>query len=109
MVQGSSKHRHHAKRLLLALLDKVLRRLDPYDGIYRQEPASVKKMLAGNATWVTRTVVLGWLLDTLAMAIELPPHRLTRLFVILDTIGPHQRHTTVKKLQKVLGDYGRLS
>jgi hypothetical protein len=102
MVQGSPKHLHHVNHFLLASLDKILRRLDPEDGIYQQEPALVKKILAGDATWATRKVVLGWLLETLDMLIELPPHRLVRLLTIFDTIGPHQCRTTVKKWLNVL-------
>jgi hypothetical protein len=104
MVQGSPTHRRHVKRLLLASLDKVLRRLDTGDNLYHQEPASINNMLMGDASWATRKLVLGWLLDAVATTIQLPLHRLTRLFKILDTIGPNQRRTMVNKRQKVLGE-----
>jgi hypothetical protein len=64
MVQGNYKQRQHVKRSLLSSLDEVLRRVDGQDNVHRQEPASVKKMLKGDATWATRKVVLGWMLDT---------------------------------------------
>jgi hypothetical protein len=104
MVQGNYKHRQHMKRSLLSSLDEVLRRVDGQDNVHRQEPASVKKMLKGDATWATRKVVLGWMLSTCAMTIQLPPHRVTRLFELLDSFTPKQRRTTVNKWQKILGE-----
>jgi hypothetical protein len=56
----------------------VLRKLDDLDNVHRQEPASIKKMLKGDATWATRKIVLGWLLDTVAMTVQLHSHRLRR-------------------------------
>jgi hypothetical protein len=38
------------------------------------------------------------------MTIQLPPHRVTRLFELLDSFAPKQRRTTVKKWQKLLGE-----
>jgi hypothetical protein len=104
MVQGSPKHRQHVKRTLLSSLDVVLRPLDDQENVHRQEPASVKKMLKGDATWATRKVVLGWILDTCTMTIQLPPHRVTRLFELLDSFALRQRRTTVNKWQKLLGE-----
>jgi hypothetical protein len=104
MVQGNYKHQQHMKRSLLSSLEKVLRRVDGQDNVHRQDPASVKKMLKGDATWATRKVVLGWILDTCAMTIQLPPHRVTCLFVILDSFSPKQHRTTVNTWQKLLGE-----
>jgi hypothetical protein len=61
-------------------------------------------MQKGDATWATRKVLLGWLVDTLKMTIELPPHRVKRLFEILDSVPPHQGRTSVKKWQNLLGE-----
>jgi hypothetical protein len=104
MVQGGAAHRRHVKRALLATLDTVFRHLAPGDNPFRQEPASDKKMQKGDATWATHKVLLGWLVDTLKMIIELPPHRLKRLFEIMDSVPPHQERTSVKKWQKLLGE-----
>jgi hypothetical protein len=99
MVQGNWRHCRHVKRVLLSSLGYVIRRLETAN-ISR----SWRWMLDGDATWSTRKVILGWLMDTVAMTIQLPPHRLTHLFEILNTIGPHQRRTTINKWQKVLGE-----
>jgi hypothetical protein len=61
-------------------------------------------MLNGDATWATHKVVLGWMIDTIAMTIQLHAHRILRLFEILYLIAPTQRLTTVNKWQKLLGE-----
>jgi hypothetical protein len=61
-------------------------------------------MLKGDTTWATRKVVLGWVLDMCAMTMQLPPHRVTRLFELLDSFTPKQPRTTVNKWQKLLGE-----
>jgi hypothetical protein len=104
MVQGNRNHRTHVKRILLSSLDEVMRRLDDADDVHRQEPALVKKMLKGDATWATRKIVLGWMLDTCAMTIQLPAHHVLRLLELVDSISPTQRRTTVKKWQKLLSE-----
>jgi hypothetical protein len=58
---------------------------------------SIKKMLKGDATWATRNIVLGWQLDTLAMAIQPPSHRFVWLFDLLDSFAPYQHRTMVLK------------
>jgi hypothetical protein len=77
MIQGSWTHRRHVKRVLLQNLDKVFRPLDHLDNEHRQEPDSIKKMKKGDASWATRKVVLGWIIDTFRLGIEIPAHWLT--------------------------------
>jgi hypothetical protein len=59
LVQGNHKHRQHDNHILLSSLDEVLRRLEDQDKVHRQEPASVKKMLKGDAIWATKKMSLG--------------------------------------------------
>jgi hypothetical protein len=103
-VQGNRKHRRHVKHALFESLDSVLRPLDQQDGPHRAEPASIKKMLKGDATWATCKVVLGWMINTIAITIQLPAHRIFCLFKILDSIAPTSRWTTVNKWKKLLGE-----
>jgi hypothetical protein len=70
---------------------------------------SVKKLRQGDAYWSTRKLMLGWLLDTLTMTLELPLHRRERLQVILDSIPRSQKRTTAKKWHKVLGELRSMS
>jgi hypothetical protein len=104
MVQGNSKHRRHAKRVMMESLDLVLLLVDEDDIPYRQEPASLKNMKKGDATWSTCKVILGWLVDTLAMTVQLPLRRFLLLLELLDSITSSQSRTTVVKWQKMLGE-----
>ena len=104
LAQGNAWKRRHAKRILLHTLDKVLRPVEPGDNPHRQEPASVKKMLKGDACWTTRKVILGWVVDTVTSTVELPPHRADRLQAILDSIQPGQRRVATKTWHQVLGE-----
>jgi hypothetical protein len=84
--QGSKAELSNMRRTLLHSLDEVLRPLDDLDDPFRKEPASVKKLKQGDAAWGTRKLVLGWVLDTVLMTLELPHHRKERLKSILDEI-----------------------
>jgi hypothetical protein len=94
MVQGNRAHRKHVKRVLLHVLDSVFRKLETTDNPHRQEPESIKKMLKGDATWSTRKTILEWVVDTIKMTVELPPHRVERLFELLDSVSPCQRRAS---------------
>jgi hypothetical protein len=61
-------------------------------------------MLKGDATWATRKTILGWMIDTIKMTVELPRHRIDRLFELLDSIAPAQRRSSVNKWEKLLGE-----
>jgi hypothetical protein len=104
MVQGGTRTRCRFKRSLLHTLDTVLRPLDSTDSAHRQEPASTKKMVKGDASWATTKVILGWMINTLDNTISLPAHRLARIREILASIGPSQRRVSLKKWQQVLGE-----
>jgi hypothetical protein len=104
MVQGNHKHRRHVKRFLLHALDRVFRKLDKKDGPHCQEPASIKKMKKGDATWATRKIILGLTIDTLAMTVELPPHQVERIFELLDSVTPGQHRISTNKWQKLVGE-----
>jgi hypothetical protein len=103
MVQGNSKHHHHVKHVLLESLELVFCRVDEDNIPHWQEPASLKKMNKGDVTWSTRKVVLGWLVNTLTIMVQLPPHWVLILLELLDSIAPTQRRTTFVKWQKLLG------
>jgi hypothetical protein len=90
--------------VLLHTLDDVFCQLHPDDSPHRREPSSTKKLEKGDAYWQTQKLILGWILDTLRMTLELPRHRADRLLEILDSIPPHQKRTSPKKWHKVLGE-----
>jgi hypothetical protein len=102
--QGDATTLSQIRRTLLHTLDEVFRPLEPTDDAFRKEPASVKKLQGGDAYWATRKMLLGWIIDTLRLTLELPLHRKERLLAILDEILPTQRRVSVKKWQQVLGE-----
>eukprot|EP00536_Pseudo-nitzschia_multiseries_P014719 jgi/Psemu1/39948/gm1.39948_g len=57
-------------------LDWIFRPLDALDTPFRQEQASVKKLLKGDATCTTKKIILGWLIDSINKTISLPWHPL---------------------------------
>jgi hypothetical protein len=72
-AQGSPRRLNQIRRLLLEAIDDVLRPLDADDSPHRKQPISVKKLLQGDACWDTVKKVLGWVIDSVAMTISLPP------------------------------------
>jgi hypothetical protein len=102
LSQGSATRRKHIKRALLHILDLVFRILNDTDGPHRQEPASIKKLLKGDATWATRNRVLGSVIDTVNKTVHLSIHRVERLHTILASIPVTQRLTSTKQWQQVI-------
>ena len=97
------------RRTLLHAIDDVFRPLDGKDSPLRREPVSLKKLRQGDCTWSTVKLVLGWVIDTVSMTIHLPPHRVERLWEILDSIPKSQKRTSIKKWHKVLGELRSMS
>jgi hypothetical protein len=93
-----------ARCTLFDCIDSVIRPLAPNDNPYRKEPISTKKLLKGDASWSTRKVILGWVIDTIQRTVELPPHRLQRLSELLDSIPSHQHRTSRRKWQQLVGE-----
>ena len=87
LIQGNKWERRAAKQALFTALDKIFHPLEVGEK-YRQEPASIKKMLQGDAKWETTKVVLGWMIDTINKTIELPERRKKRLHDIFNGIRP---------------------
>ena len=74
---------------------------DNGDDEWKIEPISVKKLLKGDGTWETTKVVLGWLINTVAGTIKLPPHRVARLTKMLNLFPWLRRTCSKKDLQKL--------
>ena len=70
---------------------------------------SLKKLREGDGSWSTVKSVLGWVIDSEALTISLPPHRVARLKEILDKVPSTQRQISVKKWHKILGELCSMS
>jgi hypothetical protein len=103
-AQGSPDRLRRIRRILLHAIDTIFRPLDDADSPFRNEPASVKKMLQGDANWSTCKTLLGWIVDTTAMTLSLPPRRLQRLADILNSIPRSQKRISIQRWHTVLGE-----
>ena len=88
LMAQTDAQRCKVMRTTLNSIDAVFRPLSDTDPSHRKEPASVKKMLQGDACWATNKRILGWDFDTVSQTIHLPPHHLKRLYELLDSISP---------------------
>jgi hypothetical protein len=61
-------------------------------------------MLKGDACWSTRKRLLGWNVDTATETLHLPPHRLARLYELLDHLQPPRKRTSIKTWHRLLGE-----
>ena len=78
-------------------INDVLHPLDADDIPGRQEPISIKKLMQGDgASWATRKLILGWMIDTVTMTLELPERRRTRLRELLDSLPPTLHRISTK-------------
>lgn len=108
MAQTASQRRQ-VLRATLAGIDEVLRPVSPSDPSHRKEPASLKKMLKGDACWDTRKRILGWDIDTQALTLRLPVHRLERLHALLDWLAPPRKRLAIKRWHQLLGELRSMS
>lgn len=109
LMAQTAPQRTKVLRTTLNAIDQVFRPLAPTDPNHRKEPASVKKMLKGDACWDTKKRILGWDLDTVAQTLHLPDHRLERLHVLLDSISPPHKRVAVKRWHQLLGELRSMS
>jgi hypothetical protein len=84
---------------LLHNIDKVF--ITPADS-GRREVVSRKKLLQGDATFSTSKRLLGWDVNTAAMTLQLPHHRLAALTNMITTLLTQQR-TSKRKWRRLLG------
>jgi hypothetical protein len=109
LLAQTEAQKRDVMRASLHAIDAVFEPLSPQDPPHRKEPASVKKMLKGDACWATTKRILGWDLDTVAGTLNLPPHRIERLHELLDAISPPNRRVSVKTWHKLLGELRSMS
>lgn len=83
--------RHQQQRVMRAALhsiDGVLRPLSDSEPPERTEPASVKKMLKGDPHLSPQKLMLGWDIDSNALTLNLPPHRIAQCRKVLAWLPP---------------------
>ena len=104
-AQGRRRHLRNVRRTLFHTIDSVFRPLAPIDPPSRKAPISVKKLQAGDASWSTCKDVLGWLINTKHMTLQLTPRRTARLHSLLFSEFPRGRkRASILDWQKLLGE-----
>ena len=104
LAAQTKRHRQRVLRAALHSIDSVLRPLAPDDRASRKEPISVKKLRHGDACWATSKTILGWDVDTAAGTLSLPPHRLARLYDLLDALPATRKRVPVREWHQLLGE-----
>jgi len=103
VAQGNPRRRRRLRRILFHAIDSVFR--PPHaDDPDRADPISLKKLLKGDGAWETVKIVLGWLIDTLAGTVELPPHRIDRLREILADFPRTRKRASLTAWYRLLGE-----
>jgi hypothetical protein len=108
-AQGGRRRLQHVRRTLMATIDHIFRPLQADDPPARTEPISLKKLADGDASWATCKQILGWVIDSVAMTLTLPPRRLQRLAEILAAVRPSQKRLAVDTWHQLLGELRSMS
>lgn len=105
LVAQTKRHQQRVLRAALHSIDQVFRPLAVDDFPSRKEPISTKKLCQGDACWATKNkTILGWEFDTIAGTLNLPPHRLARLYKLLDAFPPTRRRAPIREWHQLLGE-----
>jgi hypothetical protein len=109
LLAQTATQRRRVMRAALHAIDDVFRPLAPDDPSHRKEPASVKKMLKGDAYWSPQKRMLGWDVDAASLTLNLPPHRLARLREVLTWLQPPRKRLSRHKWHQLLGELRSMS
>lgn len=104
LMAQTAYQRTKVMRSTLQAIDQVFQPLASTDPAHTKETASVKKMLQGDACWATRKRILGWDIDTETSTLNLPPHRVERLYELLAAIKPPKKRVSTKFWHQLLGE-----
>lgn len=109
LMAQTKRHQHRVLRAALHSIDQVLLPLSLQDGPHRKDPVSTKKLRQGDAHWATQKTILGWDLNTITETLHLPPHRLARLYELLDSFPPTRRRAPIHEWHQLLGELRSMS
>lgn len=101
LAAQTRRHRQRVLRAALHSIDQVFRPLPADDASCRKEPISVKKLKQGDASWSTRKTILGWDFDTKSETLTLPPHRLDRLYELLNSFTPTRKRAPISEWRRL--------
>jgi hypothetical protein len=109
LVAQTEAQQQRVLRASLHAIDAVFRPVEMGDPDTRKEPASVKKMCKGDASWATYKTILGWDVDSVAQTLNLPAHRLARLREVLTWLEPPRKRLAIRRWHRLLGELRSMS
>jgi hypothetical protein len=109
LLAQTKSQQQRVMRAALTSIDDVFRPLHADDPSFRKEPASVKKMLQGEAHWAVHKRMLGWDIDSASMTLNLPPHHVARLREVLQWLQPSRKRLAIAKWHQLLGELRSMS
>jgi hypothetical protein len=84
LAQGGPRRLQRVRQILFETVDQVLRPLEASDqGSHCTEPVSIKNLRKGDGACHMHKVLLGWVVDSQALTIELTMAKAERLMTIL--------------------------
>ena len=102
--QGPTHRRRHTWSTLLHALDKVFQPLDTKDSSDQKEVLSMKKLDTVDCNWFNFQVLLGWVIETVNIMMNLPPHQENCFREIISAIPRNQNRIELDTWHRVLGD-----
>ena len=109
LMAQTKRHQRRLLRAAMHAIDAIFTPRLPTHPPTRKEPISEKKLSHGDAHWSTRKTILGWDLDTVAGTLALPPHRVERLYALLDAYPRTRNRATETEWHQLLGELRSMS
>ena len=95
LEQGPTHRCHTVRWALFHAINAVFITLNSKYGEHFDEVLFLKNINAGDLTWLTCQVLLGWIVDSVNLTMNLPPYRAERLKEILGAIPPAHKRVVI--------------
>lgn len=102
IVLAHSIYGKYVRNTLFHAINSFFRPNDFYYSEYHREPVSLKKLRKWDCSWSTIKLVLGWVINTVGMTIELPYYWQEQLDAVLSSIPSTQKYIGAKKWHRFL-------
>ena len=104
LSQGYLRRRNQIRSLLFHAMEQIFQPPDALEPDHLRDSISTKKLLKDNGECDNNKPILGWLVDTITLTIQLPAHRSDHLHEILRVFAPDITKDSIKSWQKLLGE-----
>jgi len=101
----TSRNRHCVYTAIFDSIDSLFRPPAPTNSAHRKDAISFQKLLQGDANWSTSKTILGRIVGSIAKPLTfLPPHRLSKLSIPLESVVHHRKRMALRKWQQLIGE-----